>query len=293
MIYNLKQLNKELIKETQQLSEKFIGIKGKLIKDGKQYYICGYNLQIMLDPQKITEYNINNLKGYDYFFGYLNQYHDIGRQILTRGAHKENFEDVYFTPIFHVGLPDLLKDKCHKIRKYVDVKDYVFERWKSNKQLNVAVICSKHSRVYPDLITGINHLRESKDLLSRFSLKCYNADYKQYRNSSNSKEYKSQINKLIQVLERVDKKYDLVTIIRGGCDRNMTCILDSQEIHAALLNMETPTICGVGHTKEHPEIKNYCDHHEETPSLLGVTLGTWAEEFWQNAGDRQTYETRL
>lgn len=55
MIYNLKQLNKELIKETQQLSEKFIGIKGKLKKDGKKYYIYGYNLQIMLDCRKINE----------------------------------------------------------------------------------------------------------------------------------------------------------------------------------------------------------------------------------------------
>lgn len=52
MIYNLKQLNKELIKETQQLSEKFIGIKGKLKKDGKKYYIYGYNLQIMLDSER-------------------------------------------------------------------------------------------------------------------------------------------------------------------------------------------------------------------------------------------------
>lgn len=60
--------------------------------------------------------------------------------------------------------------------------------------------------------------------------------------------------------------------------QNMTCIIDAPEIHAALLTMETPTICGVEHTNEHKEFKDYCDHADETPSLLGITLGTWAEE---------------
>lgn len=114
MIYNLKQLNKELIKETQQLSEKFIGIKGKLIKDGKQYYICGYNLQIMLDRQKINEHNIRNLKGYDYFFGFVNDLNDLGRQYL---AHKANFEDVCFNPFFHEGLPGFMGSRNNNIKK--------------------------------------------------------------------------------------------------------------------------------------------------------------------------------
>ena len=85
--------------------------------------------------------------------------------------------------------------------------------------------------------------------------------------------------KFIKALKMVDRKHDIVAIIRGGSDRNMTCILDAPEIHAALLTMETPTICGVGHTNEHKEFKKYCDHADETPSLLGITLGTWAEEF--------------
>lgn len=83
-------------------------------------------------------------------------------------------------------------------------------------------------------------------------------------------------------LERVDEQDDLVAIILGGCNKNMTCILDAPEIHTALLTMETPTICGVGHTNEHKEFKNYCDHYEETPSLLGVTLGTWGEKYGPN-----------
>ena len=275
MIYNLKQLNEELKNENQQLCEKFIGIKGTLEKVGKYFYITGYRLQIQLDPQKIKEHNIKNLKGHDYFFGFINQRHELGRQHLKRGAHKENFEDVYFNPIFYDGLPNFLKDQERNIKKGVDVKAYAAECWKCNKPLTIAVICSKRSRVYPDLLTGINHFREFKQLEGRFCFKHHNVEYKQ------QKEEKTLIKKFIQVLNRVDKqRYDMVAIIRGGSDKNRACILDTPEIHAALLTMKTITICGVGHTNEHPEFKKYCDFFEETPSLLGVTLGTWAEEFF-------------
>lgn len=279
MIYNLKQLNKELIKETQQLSEKFIGIKGKLKKDGKKYYIYGYNLQIMLDCRKINERNIRNLKGYDYFFGFVNDLNDLGRQHLSKGAHKANFEDVCFNPFLHEGLPGFLGRRNSNIKKTSGAKARIADCLKSNKIAKIAVICSKNSRVYPDLLTGINFHRESKQLESKFCFKHHYVEYKQQKGENNSKDNKELINKFIKALKMVDRKHDIVAIIRGGSDRNMTCILDAPEIHAALLTMETPTICGVGHTNEHKEFKKYCDHADETPSLLGVTLGSWAEEF--------------
>ena len=279
MIYDLKQLNEELIKETQQLCEKFIGIKGELKKIGKKYYIHDDNLKIMLDGNKINEHNFKIHKGYDYFFGFVNDLNDSGRQYLSKGAHKANFEDVCFNLFLHDRLPGFLEDQYNNIRKNVEAKAKAASRWKSNKNVRIAIIRSESSRVYPDLLTGINFHRDSKQLESKFCFKHHYVEYKQQKGENNSKDNKELINKFIKALKMVDRKHDIVAIIRGGSDRNMTCILDAPEIHAALLTMETPTICGVGHTNEHKEFKKYCDHADETPSLLGVTLGTWAEEF--------------
>lgn len=280
MIYNLKQLNEELIKETQQLGEKFIGIKGKLKKDGKKYYIHDdSSLQIMLDGNKINEHNFKDHKGYDYFFGFVNDLNGSGKQHLSKGAHKANFEDVCFNLFLHDRLPGFLEDQYKNIRKNVEVKAKAASRWKSNKKVRIAIIRSESSRVYPDLLTGINFHRDSKQLKSKFCFKYHYVDYKQQKGENNSKDNIELINKFISALIMADGKHDIVAIIRGGCDTSMTCILDAPEVHAALLSMETPTICGVGHTNEHKEFKKYCNHADETPSLLGVTLGTWAEEF--------------
>ena len=88
------------------------------------------------------------------------------------------------------------------------------------------------------------------------------------------------VNNFINKLDEIDRlRKDLVVIIRGGCDLDIPSIFDKVEAYAAIATMQTPTVCAIGHTDEHKDFKNYCDHYEETPSFLGITLGDWVEKY--------------
>jgi len=275
MIYTLKEIDEKLKNTKIQLSEKFIGICGCVLEEESQYYIAdAEGRKLRLAPYKINHDNIHRLTHRKFFFGFVNEARGEGAVHLKKEKHPEGLENVVFVPLLD-GLGGFLKDQKSK-NKHQDVKATLCSRLKKGAVLQVTVICPKNGRVYRDLISGIKFKRKESYVDKRYKLTQKSTEFYQ---TSDEDKTEDLLNNFIKTLDDVDRKeHDLVIVVRGGGDLDIPNIFDDAYSFAAIATMKNLTACAIGHTNEHAEFSQYCDYHEETPSLLGVTLGDWVEE---------------
>lgn len=80
----------------------------------------------------------------------------------------------------------------------------------------------------------------------------------------------AQISKFTDKIVTLDKdRYDVLAIVRGG-GSGINEVFNTPELIKALIHLNTPLICGVGHPEEKPFIGKIADKDLGTPSLLGV-----------------------
>lgn len=279
MIYTLEEIDNELKSANNSLAKKFIGVEGKIGYDiDNRLLIYNEDLKIHLDD-KVKEYNVIDIDNNHFFFGYVNEFNKEGRKYLEGHPYANGLKDASFNP-FMDGLEGFLGDQMKQRER--DVEAFLKDCWKNKGKVKAAVICPQNGRVFRDLKTGINFKREDEELDSKyFDFEIREIPFYQARTKKKNKEL---LEDFIEELNTVDRKEkDLVIVIRGGIDMDFHCIFDDAEAYAAIASMNTMTACAVGHTDEHENFKNYSDHHEETPSLLGVSLGNWAEEWQRNS----------
>ena len=273
MIYKLGEIEEGLTTGNHQLSERFIGVSGSLEQDGAAYYITddeGY--RIRLAPYKEKCNYDKKLGNKEFFFGYVNELGEDARYLEAR-SYKNGLRDVVFHP-FLDKLGDFLKDQ--KMNRGRDVETHLKAIWRrKGARPKVAVVCPQTGRVLKDLFTGINFRQTDRRREQRFEIKPFPIQFYQ---TTQEKRMRVLLGNLIQTLDELDREsWDLVVIIRGGSDLEIKSVFDDVDAYAAIATMQTLTACAVGHTEEHEDFKRFCDYYEETPSLLGVTLGDWTK----------------
>lgn len=275
MIYKLKDLDELLKYHNNPLCERLVGVKGEAKEVEGEYCIVSDDNLKMRFTFKVTKNNVDKLNGVGIFFGYVNEKCCDTWKNLSSRRYENGLCDVVFNPFFPDGkMENFLKHQLLGTRR---IEPHL-EKWKNaNGKIKVAVIAPENGRVKKDLRLGINFKRANKNLIEHFDMEEFSIQFYQ---TADFEQTKGLLYNFINKLDEIDRlRKDLVVIIRGGCDLDIPSIFDKVEAYAAIATMQTPTVCAIGHTDEHKDFKNYCDHYEETPSFLGITLGDWVEKY--------------
>ena len=200
-----------------------------------------------------------------YFCGYINKKWGIGINSIDNVRF-------HYTEIKKEHR-SLLNDGINRPKRNIEA--IVKEKWTLGEKLNIAVVTpfyKKRSRTFEDFKAG-------------FSLMCKHSNFQDMFlpiACPSDKESNPTIdeNAFLIALHKADSSdADIVAILRGGANLdNKQYFLDSVETGSFVLQVKKPVCCAVGHTGEHKGFKELCDFYMETPSLLGVQFGLWANE---------------